>query len=315
VSSFNIVNYSLRPSKHVQRQLVFDGLQRLSTSIPLDDRVYIGFGSIWFTDFVHAHKALGIERLVSIEHDAIGFSRASFNKPFSTVDVIKGDSSTVLKGMFAEGSEYIDSQWIMWLDYDGHFSEDVAADLRLVVERAPSNSVVIITFNAVGKRYGKPIERPKVLQQIFGSAAPATLAVADCTESKFPSTIASVAMRFMQTTAHDAGRIGGFVPAFRISYSDSANMVTVGGVLPTAASRTAVTELVKAADWPGFVDQPISIPHLTAREAIALQACLPCTPPLSRASVQSMGFDLEESQLDAFVRYYKQYPSFAQVVL
>ena len=53
--SFDAVNYSLRPSKTIQRQLVFEGVRMLQVALdPV--KAYIGFGSIWFTDFVMAHK-------------------------------------------------------------------------------------------------------------------------------------------------------------------------------------------------------------------------------------------------------------------
>lgn len=77
MASFDSVNYSLRPSKSVQRGLVFEGLRAVSNSVDLRNAVYIGFGSIWFTDFVMAHKVLNIDDMVSIEANEIGFRRAS----------------------------------------------------------------------------------------------------------------------------------------------------------------------------------------------------------------------------------------------
>jgi hypothetical protein len=66
--SFDAVNYSLRPSKSIQRQLVFAGVRALQDSLD-PAQVYVGFGSIWFTDFVMAHKMLRIDDMVSIEGD------------------------------------------------------------------------------------------------------------------------------------------------------------------------------------------------------------------------------------------------------
>ena len=56
MDSFNIVNYSLRPSKSIQRQIIFDGVRTLQLNWAHDQAVYIGLGSVWFTDFIMAHK-------------------------------------------------------------------------------------------------------------------------------------------------------------------------------------------------------------------------------------------------------------------
>src|SRR6185312_9628390 len=105
-----------------------------------------------------------------------------------------------------------------------------------------------------------------------------------------------------------------FVPAFRIIYRDSAPMVTVGGILPAKGAARRAAELVANAGWACRPNQPVVAPHLTIREAAALQGLLPCPTALSRDVVQGLGFDLEDEQIAAFQRYYRQYPAFAQIV-
>ena len=73
--SFDAINYSLRPSKAIQRQLIFEGIRELHGQLLLSDSVYVGLGSVWFTDFVLAHEILNIKHMVSIEEDEIGFAR------------------------------------------------------------------------------------------------------------------------------------------------------------------------------------------------------------------------------------------------
>jgi len=98
--SFDVVNYSLRPSKSVQRQVVFEGVRRLQSVLDWAGLVYVGFGSIWFTDYVMAHKLLGIDDMVSIESDEIGYRRAVFNSPYATVRVLQGLASEVLPTLY-----------------------------------------------------------------------------------------------------------------------------------------------------------------------------------------------------------------------
>ena len=59
--SFDVVNYSLRPNKSIQRTIVFEAVSILQGWLRLENLLYIGFGSIWFTDFQLAHKFLRVK--------------------------------------------------------------------------------------------------------------------------------------------------------------------------------------------------------------------------------------------------------------
>src|SRR5205085_7213062 len=126
--SFDSVNYSLRPNKTIQRLLVFDGLGDCKRLMPWQDAAYIGFGSIWFTDFLLAHKRLGVGRMISIESDEIGFRRATYNRPYSSVEVLLGKSFDVVPG-FYEDADMNDRPWLAWFDYDDVLNEDIADEL------------------------------------------------------------------------------------------------------------------------------------------------------------------------------------------
>jgi len=52
-SSSYRVQYDLRPAKQVERRMIIDALQRLSTAgFPITDYQYTGFGAIYFVDFI-----------------------------------------------------------------------------------------------------------------------------------------------------------------------------------------------------------------------------------------------------------------------
>ena len=313
MASFDMVNFSLRPSKAIQRQIVFDGVRDLQTSIGLDRMVYVGLGSIWFTDFILAHKLLGIDDMVSIEKSEIGHCRAEFNAPFATVRVLHGSSSTVLPALFSD--ELIrERPWMVWLDFDGEFDEDSRDDVRTVIEGVPTNSFFLVTFNGEERRYGKPADRPDRLRELFGDVVSEDLATGDCKGDKMPETMADLTRDFMQSIAMDMARLGGFVPAFRAIYRDTTTMVTVGGFLPSEESRDSAEHVVSQESWRCRPTKRIVAPHLTLRETLTLQSSLPRDESLSRLFVRQLGFDLEEEQIEAFERYYKEYPAFAQIV-
>jgi hypothetical protein len=280
----------------------------------LDRLVYIGFGSIWFTDFVMAHKLLRIDDMVSIESNDIGYRRAAFNSPYATVIVKHGLSGQVLATLF-DDPKLSGRPWMIWLDYDYEFKESIKDDLQSLIEKAPVNTVILTTFSGVESRYGKPADRPGRLRQLFGPIVPDEFPTTSCRNESMHSTLADFTLDFMTSTAATMARPGGFVPAFRILYKDSTPMVTVGGILPAQEAAHIVVDAVKRPDWPCRPEKVINVPHLTLKEAAVLQAQLPRVGSLTRAFIQTLGFDLEPQQIEAFEKYYRQYPTFAQILL
>ncbi|MEM6538865.1 MAG: O-methyltransferase [Pseudomonadota bacterium] len=311
--SFDSINYSIRPSKSVQRGLIFEGLRRMVDAIDLGNAVYVGFGSIWFTDFVQAHKALNIDDMVSIEANEIGFRRATFNKAYRTISMLEGRASAKLPDVL--GFEGFDARpWIVWLDYDSALDEEIVEDMRWVVTNAPPNSVVLLTFSATQNAYGKPVNRPDRVRALLGDVVPDDLSKEGCEKEKLPLTLAELTADFLKSEVADAARPGGFVEAFRLPYLDSVGMVTVGGILPAKGAAAAARAVVSDPNWKGIIDEIIEAPPMTLREIATLQAELPSVADLTRARIQELGFDLHEQQVRSFQQYYKYLPSFAEVV-
>jgi len=65
-ASYQLIDYSVRPAKFAERKMLSEMLGRLKVFGSLETYRYIGFGSIWFSDCVLFHRALGIEHMVSI---------------------------------------------------------------------------------------------------------------------------------------------------------------------------------------------------------------------------------------------------------
>ena len=313
MASFDVVNYSLRPSKNIQRQLVVEGVGTLRTHLELDRLVYVGFGSVWFTDFVLAHRQLGVDDMISIEGEDIGYRRAVFNAPYATVQVRHGLSSAVLPTLY-EDPQLRGRPWMIWLDYDREFGEAEKDDVISVIENAPANSILLTTFNGHEMKYGRAPDRAGRLRELFGDAVPDDLSKRACQDDRMQETLADFALDLMRSTAADLSRPGGFVPAFRLIYRDVAPMVTVGGILPARGAAKVAADAVSDPKWKCCPPKPIIAPHLTSREAATLQSRLPCHAPLVRADVVALGFDLADEQLEAFSLYYRNYPAFAQIV-
>ena len=95
MSSTNIINFSLRQNKSIERSIVFDCLGDIVRFLKLDDLgQHVGFGSVWFVHFVLAHRLLGIDNNdLYLEQDDVTDARAKFNKLYRTLEVMKGISS------------------------------------------------------------------------------------------------------------------------------------------------------------------------------------------------------------------------------
>jgi hypothetical protein len=312
MASFDSINYSLRPNKSIERWLAFDGMRRLQSALELYRQVYVGMGSVWFSDFHMAHRILGVCDMVSFEANEIGFARAQFNRPFRTVRIKNEISNQGLPKLYLDDLVR-DRPWIIWLDYDRALSEEALDDVRSAIENAPPNSLLLITFSATGNAYGKPKHRSVLLKSLLGGVVPDDMSLGQV-DDKLPETLADLTRDFMISATSASARPGGFIPAFRLIYSDTATMVTVGGVLPTPGAAPAVKALVRNGEWPALVERRISTPHLTIKEAAVLRSQLPARRPMTRKTIQKLGFDLQDDQIASFQEFFRYYPSFAQVM-
>ncbi len=95
MASFESVNYTIRPNKNIERKLVFEALRVLRSSIPLNGYRYVGLGSLWFVDFILAHRYLSINNMVCIEYETEA-ERVEFNRPYDCIEVLRGNTTDVL---------------------------------------------------------------------------------------------------------------------------------------------------------------------------------------------------------------------------
>ena len=313
MASFEVVNYSLRPSKSIQRQIVFDGIRMLKSRLDLADMVYVGLGSVWFADFVMAHKLLDIDDMVSMESDNIGHSRAVFNKPYATVCVRRGHSSRILVELY-EDKNLRTRPWVVWLDYDGNLDEALRDDIRSVIEKSPENTVFLVTFNGRESGYGRTSDRTARLRDLLGDVVPDELSREQRKGDGMQETLADLTIAFMKSIGAGSARPGGFEPAFRAIYKDTSPMVTVGGVMPSPEKSDKAKNVIGTEEWKCRPAKRIVAPLLTIREATTLQSLLPSAAGLSRDLVRSKGFDLEDDQIRSFQQYYREYPTYAQIV-
>ena len=136
--SFRRIDYSVRPAKYAERRMLLDIFRRLAAFSPVETYRYVGFGSVWFSDFLLFHRSLGVRRMLSIEKSAASRDRFESNRPFNFPIDFRA-STAVLPEL-----GYDDRQFI-WLDYDDPISPDMLRDAAAVASRARSGTVLAVS--------------------------------------------------------------------------------------------------------------------------------------------------------------------------
>lgn len=142
VDSFRRIDYSLRPAKHAERRMLADVFRRLSHFQPVETYRYVGFGSVWFSDFVLFHRSLGVRDMLSIEQAVASQRRFEANRPFA-IEMDFRSSSLVLPEL-----DYTRRQFI-WLDYDDPITLDMVADVAMIARRACSGTVLVVSVQCM----------------------------------------------------------------------------------------------------------------------------------------------------------------------
>jgi hypothetical protein len=311
--SFDAVNYSIRPNKAVERKTIFSGLMKLSHLVDLGGHIYVGLGSLWFVDFLMAHKLLGINSMKSIESTEIGLSRSRFNCPLSCIEVVPGDSTEVIPTLHLE-----DRPSLVWFDYDSGIGGPAIRDIAMIASRCAPNTVLIVTVSA--KRDDLPtkdendveINPETSLRLVAGDLVPTPLAARRLQRNNYPKLLCEILLNQLQSATVNSGRPESFVKLFDIVYSDATPMATVGGIIPAAGNVDAIRQLAASPGWEGILPDPISIPPLTIKEKIALDRMMPSANPPTDAQMRAIGFQLKREQIDMYHRHYLHYPMFGE---
>jgi hypothetical protein len=342
--SSDFINFALRPNKSVERKLVFESLNVLGRTFKLPEYLYLGLGSVWFVDFLLAHKQVGINELVSFEKSSRLYSRAEFNKPFNCIEVRRGQSSQLIPAMNGRIS---DSKILAWLDYDSTLFHSCAfEDIELLCEVVRSGSIVIVTVNADVHRLQSAAEidtglldevetllsldeisdedkiemiqeelegrktnlgaRAAYLQKNIGDYLP-EFSNLDLTSRNFPRLLATAVFNKFEDALITTGREDkSFVPIYNIKYKDTSQMLTFGGMICDSSDQARLDESeVWKLDYINGMDQElIDVPPLTQKEKLALDQLLPTDQDLTRERV---GTELDIQLTENQLKSYNKY--------
>ena len=307
--SFNKIDYRIRPAKSVERKLIGQALGRLSRIAPLHEWAYVGFGSVYFADFILFHKTLGISDMTSIEQAKAYRDRVLFNKPYGYVGMAWGRAAKCLP----------DVDWkkrtIVWLDYDRPLSGEVLADLAMVSTNARGGSILLATVDIEPRRMTDQW-LDDLRQELGPDVVPSSLLASHMKGPKGPL----LAWRLVNRAIREAVRIRNLTTStdraveyrqlFNFLYDDGSRMVTVGGILvgqdekdPVALSGIQDQWFIRSDSGP----LELKVPKLTFKEMKGLDRCLPLGPH-SEAPPPA----LPPGALEQYALIYRYVPAFVE---
>jgi hypothetical protein len=310
--SFESINYMLRPNKNVERKLIASTLIRLQSEFPIRDYRYVGFGSMWFSDFVLMHKNVGMSDMVTIEAEVSRTKRVEFNKPFACIGVKMGRAENVL------GDVLDDKNSVVWLDYDGPLKSALTGDLEIAVGAMLPGSIFLVSVNAmVDQLKGHFDEESEILPtnylaEICESDSLLTEA-ARLTRNDFPALVAEILHNRLKAATLSLKPGCLYRPIWTFVYADEAKMITVGGMIADAdagerLNKSSVSDLPFASGEALF---EVSVPVLTEKEKRALDKHLPCQQQIL---AKNLDFELRQKEIDAYQAFYLEYPVFNELL-
>jgi hypothetical protein len=311
--SFEKLNYSTRPNKNVERKLLVKLLRAIGDTgqFNVKEYQYIGLGSIWFVDFSLFHRALGITDMVSVEKEASRELRLQFNKPFDCVKLIPREYSDA----------FADLNWekrsVVWLDFDDILKPELFADLKRTILKVPSGSIVFVSVNADSwqlnnvKQDDKELTQAEALQLVVEPPNLPADYEGRISRKMFPELVGNILENACKNTVSD-GRPGFiFTPVMNLTYADNVPMVTYGGMVLNEGDRTIFEDLQLG--HLNYLVGPrqfeLAVPNLTIKEKMRFDQLL---PRVGMPTSEQLGFELRDKEIEAYVRFYLEYPLFGE---
>jgi len=312
MASYEKINYSLRPAKHIERKMMLDLFRSLHVFGSVASYRYIGFGSIYFSDFYLVHKYLGITDMINIEKDQFNEKRFSFNRPFKCIEMQFGTSTDVLPTI------PWDRRTIMWLDYDGTLTKDVIADLKIVTSNLAVGSMLIVSVNADPESEANSSRAVELLRRRVGEVN-VPISVTDKGLRKWGTAAAYREIITNQILEAVSDRNGGRNPGNKVmyqqimhfNYSDGSKMVTVGGIFFDEGQKNLISIDGLKENFPfartGEDAYLIRVPGLTFREIRQLDKHLP-----GYSAIIKEEMNIPEEDLKQYSETYRYFPTFAE---
>lgn len=319
------VAYHLRPNKAIERALFIDLLARVGRRFNISDYTYYGFGGPFMEDFRAFHAALRIEKMHSVERDAVVQARQRFNTPFSGVTYELAGSSEFLTRFSPDNSS------VVWLDFasPGELKQQLD-DVRVLVSKLASGDVFKVTLNArvesLLENNTLDQEQLKLLrkneyERRANDYLPINVDPSDLRPDRYPKLLLRSVRLAVDKGIFSSGGLTA-QPLTAFTYADGPHlMLTATGIVLEPDQVLPFFEATRIETW-GFAEtawakaQSITAPVLSTKERLLLESMVPKAniPDIMSALgglVGAKGIAIED--VKAFVRFYRIYPQYSRV--
>lgn len=319
--SFRRIDYSVRPAKYAERKMLCDVFRRLAAFEPLKEYRYVGFGSVWFSDFLLMHRALGIKHMLSIEQAVASQDRFLENRPFN-IDMDFRPSTDVLPDMGYDRRQFI------WLDYDDPIQPAMLQDVASIASRARSGTVLAVSVQshrapqiAEADRERQDDETALTAEERFltlfdGFGVDPGLTREDLSGWSFGTLSRQMLVNEIDRAIEVRRLAGEITPVARrticeFEYEDGAKMTTLVVAFYSDDEEPRLNAChFQDIDFLNDDGSPVYIPtpKLTVREFRQLESQLPLSP----GDALNLGH-IPKGEANGFVQMYRYFPSFAVI--
>lgn len=323
-TSYERINYNLRPAKSIERKLLCEAFRRLSFFADPNEYRYIGFGSTFFSDFILFHKSLGLSDMLSVEKEEKDKKRFIFNQPYSCIKLVFGDTNDVLPNL----------RWtkkiILWLDYDYKLDNDMLTDIGTFISRAKTRSIILLTMDVAADELPSDENQEKrkkgryeqLLERIEKSKIPLEITEKDLDTENYPK----VCYKIVNNEIEDAlsKRNGGlenkliYKQLFNFHYKDgSSPMLTLGGILYADTDLDTIGKCkfeklnFLRCDKTKYDPYKIFVPQLTFREMRYLDQVLHLNK-ISKLRKKDKVTSLPKETIMEYSKIYRYFPNFVE---
>lgn len=315
--SDKFVNYTIRPSKAIERKMMCELLREIQVLTSRTEIRYIGLGARYFVDFLMLHNEFGIKDMISIEAagNAQEKKRYEFNKPLKYIKIQYGHTSQVLPQIegFGEKLNFV------WLDYDSKFSDFMVDDAISLMTKLEVGSIYFMSccHRYEGINTSEIQESFKNFNKIYFK---------DDIEKKHYSTkqLPYVINNILSTNIHEAIKKRNFNTKKKVkfkrllflTYADGAPMLTIGGIIvdDVLEQRMQESNLIEKYDFLRAEKEEyykIEIPKFTQKEISHVLKEIPISKEeYEKKADKFHGIEFEE--IETFEKIYRYFPFYTE---
>ncbi len=320
--------YALRPNKSIDRTIFMELLSCVNQYTPISGYKYIGFGAESFEEYRPLHKNFRISDMISLELDENMVKRQFFNRPYDFIKIHHSRSGDYIDQLKRDEEQ---NNIIIWLDYTSTESKiQIEEFCRLVLKLRPKD-IVRITMNAHPGTLGRinfrmddiyKTRRIK-LKERLGELSPPDILDRDVKDDGFVKLLIRVLKKTLYQTMLTAAYPNKFVLLSSNTYADGQQMLTITGMIAEDAAEIQKI-LESCSKWEYSCNnnwdklEKIEVPKLTLREKIELNQLLASYDDqtiANRLGYSLSGGDDAEQAIKNYRRYYRQYPSYQQIII